>query len=232
MPNALLRQVVRAALSAATRQAPPRALRTLLEVDRDLTGLIDETALAYDGGVHVKHRLTGYDDFFVGRVKAGERVLDLGCGYGAVAHALVTRAGAHVVGIDLSADNITLARARYRHPDLVFVHGDARVALPADPVNVVVLSNVLEHLDDRVTFLRDVQAKVGPERWLVRVPAIDRDWRVPLRRELGLFAFSDPTHVTEYTREAFEAEMRAAGFRIRHLQVNWGELWAEVAADA
>jgi hypothetical protein len=57
---------------------------------------------------------------------------------------------------------------------------------------------------------------------------IDREWRVPLRRELGLFHFSDPTHHVEYTRESFEAEVREAGLRVVHLQVNWGEIWAEL----
>jgi hypothetical protein len=58
---------------------------------------------------------------------------------------------------------------------------------------------------------------------------IDRDWRVPLREELGEFHFTDPTHFTEYTRESFEREMAAAGFAVRELQINWGEIWAEVS---
>jgi hypothetical protein len=58
----------------------------------------------------------------------------------------------------------------------------------------------------------------------------NRDWRPALRQELGLYAYGDPTHFTEYTRESFESEMRDAGFVIRQLQVNWGEIWAEVAS--
>jgi hypothetical protein len=59
----------------------------------------------------------------------------------------------------------------------------------------------------------------------------NRDWRPPLREELGLYAYGDPTHFIEYTRESFEREMAQAGFRVRHLQVNWGEIWAEVSHD-
>ena len=232
MPDRLFRLGVRVALSAAARRAPPAALRTLLEIDRDLGGLIDETAMAYDGGVHAKHRLTAYHDFFVERVKADERVLDLGCGYGAVAHSIAARAHAHVTGVDLSAENIAKARAMFEHPRLTFVHGDALGALPREPVDVVVLSNVLEHIEHRAAFLREVQTRIRPARWLIRVPTIDRDWRVPLRKELGLAYFSDRTHFTEYTRASFEEELRAAGFRILHLQINWGEIWAEVVADA
>jgi hypothetical protein len=60
----------------------------------------------------------------------------------------------------------------------------------------------------------------------------DREWRVPLRKELGLYYFSDPTHFIEYTRDSFEREMAEARLDIVHLQVNWGEIWAEVRPRA
>jgi hypothetical protein len=51
-----------------------------------------------------------------------------------------------------------------------------------------------------------------------------------VRSELGLYAYSDPTHFTEYTLDSFEQEMRDAQLSITHYQVNWGEIWAEVHA--
>ena len=92
--------MVRLALQATTRQPPTRALRDLLEVETALDGLIDEAAAALDGGIHAKHRLTGYHEFFVARIRPGERVLDLGCGTGAVAFTLASRGGARVEGIE------------------------------------------------------------------------------------------------------------------------------------
>ena len=228
LPLALRRHAVRMGFNAFSTVAPDTALRELLALDRALSCVIDETAMRYEGGVHPKHRLTAYHDFFVKRVQAGERVLDLGCGYGAVASSLATRAGADVVGIDLDAANIAEARRRFAHPRITFVVGDATKALPPGRFNVVVASNVVEHVDDRVGLYRAVQECARPSRWLVRVPMIDRDWRVALRRELGLFAFSDPTHFTEYTRESFELEAAAAGLSPAHLQINWGEIWAEL----
>lgn len=216
------------AMYAASRGAAGPALRELLQLDANLGGLIDEAAMRYEGGVHPKHRLTRYHDFFVERVKPGERVLDVGCGYGAVAHSVASRAGAVVVGIDLDPANVEEARRRFAHPNLTFVRGDVTRDVPAERFGVVMASNLIEHLERRVEFYRGLQAAVRPARWLVRVPMIDREWRVPLRRELGLFHFSDPTHHVEYTRESFEAEVREAGLRVVHLQVNWGEIWAEL----
>lgn len=230
LPGPWLRWGCRIAFTAAAARPPRSAMRALLEIDDDLTGCIDQAALRYDDGVHVKHRLMDYHAFFVGRVRPGERVLDIGCGYGAVAYSLVTRAGTIVTGIDRNADSIALARRRFPHRDLTFIAGDALRDLPREPFETIVLSNTLEHIEHRVEFLVSVQSRVRPRRWLIRVPMLDRDWRVPLRRELGMFYFSDATHFTEYTRESFEAEMEAAGLGVRHLQVNWGEIWVEVSA--
>jgi SAM-dependent methyltransferase len=169
-----------------------------------------------------------YHDFFVDRINAGERVLDVGCGYGAVAFSMASRAGADVTGIDLSEANIAEARSRFTHPSLRFVCGIAPRDVPSGPFDVIVASNVLEHIDERQPFLQTIQKRTGAVRWLIRVPMANRDWRVPLRAELGLFAFGDPTHFIEYTRETFEQELDDAGFDVRHLQVNWGEIWAEV----
>ena len=229
MPAPVRRQAIRMGFHAAAAAPAREALGDLLALDTALAGLIDETAQRWEGGLHPKHRLTAYHEFFVGRVKQGERVLDVGCGYGAVAFSLASRAGATVTGIDLDPANIAMANARFRHGGLTFVTGDATREIPGGRFDVVVASNVIEHLERRVDFYRAVQERAQPARWLVRVPMIDRDWRVPLRRELGLPYFSDPTHETEYTRESFEAEVREAGFAIAHLQINWGEIWAELA---
>jgi SAM-dependent methyltransferase len=215
---------------AAATQPPREALRELLTMDADLSGQIDLAAMAYGKGVHVKHRLMRYHDFFVDRVHAGERVLDIGCGYGAVAHSVASRTGATVVGLDLVHDNVEKAQRLFQHERLSYVCGEAPHTLPAGPFDVVIMSNVLEHIEHRPDFLRTVQTAVAPARWLIRVPMFNRDWRPPLRQEVGLFPFGDPTHFTEYTLESFAAEMADAGFAIRHWQVNWGEIWAEVTA--
>lgn len=230
MPSSLRRRVIQLGLEASAAGAPRDGLRRLLTIDDDLTGLINQLALGYDDGVHAKHRLMKYHDFFVERIAPGDRVLDVGCGYGAVAHSIAQRTGATVVGIDADAGNVATARRRFPHPSLEFIEGTAPGDVPATAVDVVVASNVLEHIDDRIGFLTQIQRRVTAKRWLIRVPMSDRDWRVPLRRELGLFAFSDRTHFTEYTRDSFVEEMERAGFAVRSIQINWGEIWAEVAA--
>jgi ubiquinone/menaquinone biosynthesis C-methylase UbiE len=227
---AFRRRLVQVVTRAAAAGAPDAALRELLTMESDLSGQVDLVSLAYGDGVHVKHRLMRYHDFFVERIRAGEHVLDIGCGYGAVAHSIASRSGADVTGLDMEPANLKKARQLFRHDRLTFTEGEAPRTLPQGRFDVIVLSNVLEHIEHRSEFLREVQARALPSRWLIRVPMFNRDWRPPLRRELGLYAYGDPTHYTEYTRESFEAEMADVGFIVKHIQVNWGEIWAEVAA--
>jgi 2-polyprenyl-3-methyl-5-hydroxy-6-metoxy-1,4-benzoquinol methylase len=229
LPSEARRRLVQLIVTGSASRQTASGLRELLQIDQDLTNAIDELAMVYGRGVHPKHRLMRYHDFFVERIRPGERVLDVGCGYGAVAHSIATRSAARVTGLDMSAENVAHARDRFSVPGLEFVVGRAPDVLPAGRFDVIVASNVLEHIEHRGEFLARIQEACAPKRWLIRVPMIDRDWRVPLRQELGLRHFGDPTHYIEYTRETFDREMTDAGFSIRHLQVNWGEIWSEVA---
>ena len=133
-----------------------------------------------------------------------------------------------MVGIDLSADHIAQARQRYAHPRAEYRVGDALQELPDGPFDVVILSSVLEHLPMRPAFLRRVQRVARPARFLIRAPLFDRDWRVPLKRELDVEWRLDLTHEIEYTLESFATEMASADLRITYQEVRWGEIWAEV----
>ncbi|MCU0513624.1 MAG: class I SAM-dependent methyltransferase [Anaerolineae bacterium] len=219
---------------AAARTTPDEALRLLLRLDNRLYALQGEYSVRYGAGTHTKHRHLNYHDFFVARIQPGEHVLDIGCGMGAVAYDVAERAGATVSGIDILAESIATARQRYAHPRVTYLVGDVLQGLPplTAPVQVVILSNVLEHLPDRAQFLRRVVATVQPQRLFIRVPLFERDWRVPLKKELGLEWRLDDTHETEYTLESYHAEMAAAGLTVTHLEVRWGEIWSVLVPAA
>lgn len=211
--------------SGASRLEPNEGLRRLLRLDDHLHERIDGLAIQLDDGVHAKHRLTGYHDFFTRHVGRGDRVLDVGCGKGELAHDLAVRTGAAVTGIDVSRPSLDFARARFTAPGLEFVEGNVLTWKPPHDYDVVLLSNVLEHIGPRVELLRRLRSAVHPDRFLIRVPSEERDWLVPLRKELGLPHFSDPTHETEYTVEQLRAELLDAGLGIEELVQRWGELW-------
>ena len=207
---------------------PGIILRLLFRLDQWLYFLQGQVAIVYGGGIHTKHSQIRYHDFFVERIEANEMVLDIGCGVGAVTYDIAENAGANVVGIDINPENISLAQKRHAHHQVEYFVGDALQAIPDRSFDVVVLSNILEHLPERSKFLHKVQQIAQPTRMLIRVPLFERDWRVPLKQELGVEWRLDPTHEIEYTIESFAEEMAAAGLEINHQEVRWGEIWAEV----
>lgn len=227
---ARLKRILRTSVTRSLNILPPdKVLRLLFRLDHWLYYLQGQMASAYGDGVHTKHRHIRYHDFFVARISPGERVLDVGSNNGAVSYDVAEKAGAYVVGIEIEPANVELARKMHPHPRIEYRLGNVLTDLGEEPFDVVILSNVLEHLPERPALLRRIQRLVHPSRILIRVPLFERDWRVPLKRELGVEWRLDPTHEIEYTLEEFADEMAAAGLKITHQQVRWGEIWAETA---
>ncbi len=220
--------LARAAKKRAARLSSDQALRFLFGIDQRLYAEMGKHAVRYGRGVHTKHRHMNYHRFFSQRIDSDERVLDIGCGIGAVAHHVATTCNAKVVGIDYSERNLEQARRQFSHPNVEYCLGDVTQGLPPGPYDVVILSNVLEHLAGRPEFLRRVVDATSARRMLIRVPLFERDWRVPLKKELGVDWRLDDDHETEYTLESFHEEMREAGLLVRHIEVRWGEIWSEL----
>ena len=60
------------------------SIKNLFLIKDKLDWIINERALKYGDGIHPKHKLTNYHQFFIDRIKNGQNVLDVGCGNGAV----------------------------------------------------------------------------------------------------------------------------------------------------
>ena len=137
---------------------------------------------------------------------------------------------AHVVAVDASPWMLEFARERFSHLNVTFVQADAVNYTPGEPVDVAILSNVLEHIEPRIELLRSLRERAGARRLLIRVPARERDWTVPLRQEVGLPHFSDPEHKLEYDPQLLRDELAEAGWQMGEPQLNWGEIWVEASA--
>ncbi len=186
---------------------------------------IDETAIRAHGGIHPKHDLVNYHEFFLLHLKPGMRVLDVGCGMGTVAWHLAQN-GMKVTGVEIDTTKVELAVRRYKHENLKFVNADATVA-SLGPTDAVILSNVLEHLEKRSEFLRKLADSSKASLFLIRVPSSMRHWQVPMRESLGISSYNDPTHKIEYTVEQLNAELQQGGLSITTHELCWGEIWAK-----
>ena len=204
------------------------SFKNLFEIKDKLDWVINDLSMSYGKGEHPKHRLTKYHDFFVQRISGSDKVLDIGCGYGAVARSI---ANAHptceVLGVDMDSGRLNQAIKASNFPNLNYLLADATKDIPEDEWDVVILSNVLEHISNRVDFLKKVKTQVNPKKFLIRVPNFERDWQMALRKELGANYFSDADHKIEHTVLEFESDITNAGLSILSISTPWGEIWAE-----
>ncbi len=185
-------------------------------------------AVRAEGGLHPKHRLMRYHDFFVDRVESQDHVLDIGCGNGALAYDVAGKASS-VVGIEIHPKYQEYWNGRYKRENITYHLGDATTFDFGMTFDKVLLSNVLEHIEDRQAFLLRIK-RLAPV-FLLRVPMINRDWVTPYKKELGMYWKCDPTHFIEYTFDVFSRELEDAGYIIESYSIQFGEIWAVVKSQ-
>ncbi len=155
---------------------------------------------------------------------AGRTVLDVGCGGGLLAEPLA-RLGGRVTGIDLAARALEAARRHALHTDLAV---DYRLEAAEDVANrgerfdVVVASEVIEHVADQPAFVATLAALTAPGGLLVlttlnRTPRAYAEAIVGAEYVLGWL----PRGTHDWRRFVRPAELaswlRAAGFAVDRL---------------
>lgn len=155
-------------------------------------------------------------------LRRGDRVLDLGCGLGRHAIALAIEKPIKVVAVDLSHQDICVARRRWQEAcavDSVVSMGDVtfccahahRLPFADDSFDVVVFSEVLEHLPDYGHALAEVRRVLRPAGLLgLSVPC---EWPEKLCWALSFEYTAEPGgHVRVFKRKLLLREMHALGF--------------------
>jgi len=139
----------------------------------------------------------------VGRPVRGTRVLEIGCGEGAVALELQRR-GFTVEGAEVSASGAEAARSR----GLTVMHYDGE-ELPHDDdaFDLAVLSHVIEHVANPRAVLAQAQRVA---RWVfVEVP-IEDTWRLP-----DDFEWTDLGHINTYSVKTARHLLQSSGIEVR-----------------
>lgn len=100
-------------------------------------------------------------------IREGERVLDVGCGYGASGRWLASSLGCHVTGVTVSAKQARLARRYDEQRGLVARTATLRADAARLPVtdaafDVVWSIECLEHLPDKPTFVHHAAVLLRP----------------------------------------------------------------------
>lgn len=165
-------------------------------------------------------------------VGAGERVLDVGCGTGALLEAVRERwPGAAGVGVDLSLEMLAVARRRLP-PEVGLVAGDAGLLPFADGAfDQATCTSALHHWAEPEVALAEVARVLRPGGRLVLTDWSDDDTRLRVfSRLLRLF---DRSHQRSYRAAEAARLLEVAGFRVervRHFRAGW--VWGMMTLSA
>jgi SAM-dependent methyltransferase len=169
-------------------------------------------------------------EFILENISSGDSVLDLGCNSGDLSF-FISEKAKMVVGIDHDAMVIENAKRNYKKENLSFIHADALSYLKQNTQNfdVLILSHILEHLDEPQKFLNDF--KTYFKRIYVELPDFDKSYLNHYRKDLGSsFIYTDDDHVSEFDRMEMIELLKACGLKIVKAEYRFGiqKIWCEV----
>ena len=183
-------------------------------------------------GTHPKHDIIEYEKWFADNVDKNDIILDIGSNKGFMVDSLSEKVN-YVYGIEIEKNLFNEAQLNVDKPNVEFICFDATIYDYSEckEINVVTLSNVLEHIENRVAFLKKIIKQVPwssncNKKLLIRVPMIDRDWITMYKKKIGVEYRLDKTHFTEYTFLQFDDELNKSGIEIINYHIRFGELYA------
>ncbi len=188
-------------------------------------------AILLNDGMHPKHNILEYKKWFVDNIGKNTVVLDVGCNTGLMAYSMSKKAS-YVYAIDINCRHIQVARKNHMSNNVNYICSDATTYdySQCKLIQMVTLSNVLEHIEYRVDFLKKLINQIpwanNSKTLLIRVPMLDREWISVYKKEIGVEYRLDNTHFIEYTYESFKKEMDEAKIDILSHHVKFGEIYA------
>jgi SAM-dependent methyltransferase len=214
------------------KQIASRIIRIALKLHNYSYKLSSLLAISVNEGKHPKHRIMQYKEWFLDNINKDDVVLDVGCNTGMMPEVMSQKA-TFVYGVEIEQLHVEVARSLRQKDNIEYICADATIHdySKCMPVDIVTLSNVLEHIEYRVDFLKKLIKQItwknkDNKQLLIRVPMIDREWIAIYKKELGLEYRLDNTHFIEYTFEQFKNELTQSEVEILSYHIKFGEIYA------
>lgn len=148
---------------------------------------------------------------------APRRVLEIGCGIGASAWRMARAwPSAEVIGTDLSAASIEVARTCFQRSNLEYESGAAQEQLIGGTFDLVVLMDVYEHIPraDRPALHAGLRDLLSDEsRLVITVPGVLLQQHDRVRNPAGLQPVDEPVTPADVMRLAEETRTRLLYYR-------------------
>jgi 2-polyprenyl-3-methyl-5-hydroxy-6-metoxy-1,4-benzoquinol methylase len=162
-----------------------------------------------------KYVQLNYLPYFEGYSRDSVQVLEIGCNKGFLLAALATFGFRRLKGIDLSPDDIQLAKQLVPQAELLCVDAENHLEGQMEAYDLVILKAVLEHVSKEkiVPFLTTIRNTLKPGGMIV-IDVPNMDWLMAHHER-----YMDFTHEVGFTRESLAQVMRNV---FRDVQVTKG----------
>lgn len=161
------------------------------------------------------------------------RILDIGCGTGSLTIAATRGADARVTGVE--PDPLRAELARKRGIEVVCAIADQALLKKLGSFDVIILSDVLEHLAEPAELLAQLRSSLAPDgRIIASVPNVAH-WTVRLQLLIGKFDYQpagimDATHLRWFTRYSLRKLFERCGYRVVSVTPTAGAWMPQYAA--
>lgn len=171
-------------------------------------------------------------DFIQKQISPLDNVLDLGCNLGEISNKIAEFSN-QVVGVDYNNDLITIAKTKYKKPNLNFICTDAFSYLEKtnEKFDVIILSHILEHIDNPEMFLK----KCIPyaKKIFIELPDFEKTYlnyyRSAMNNKLN---YTDVDHIWEFNRTELFSLINGVGLKVIDCEFKFGviKVWCETTS--
>lgn len=167
---------------------------------------VESDALNVEAAIHLARYSAAYS------FAQGARVLDVACGEGYGSNLLAQAGATEVVGVDISADAIDVARSRFESSKTTFKCDDAMTlsSLSGKKFDLIVSLETFEHVPNAIGFLTNL-LKFAHEKTIFVISCPNDNWYYPRPEQ------SNPFHTKKY----FFEEFREASCSVLGNDVAW-----------
>lgn len=167
--------------------------------------------------IHPKH-LINKRPWFLNYLSKNDIILDLGChnGQNTIKAAKIVQ---EAVGVEIDEESLSFARfqqglKKVKNVTFNFGNLEKKLNFKNNYFDKVLLLDVLEHLTNRDSILKEVRRILKPDGFLLlAVPNRETTWK-KLQRSVKITSFSDPDHKIEFSENSIKNLLKRSKFKI------------------
>ena len=154
-------------------------------------------------------------------------VLDIGCATGKLGQKLKQEKNCYLIGIENDEEKAKLAQSRLDKVIVADIEETNNIPLPINHFDIIVFADVLEHLKNPETILRNFKQYLKENgHVIISIPNV-ANWTLRLKLLCGKWDYKqrgllDKTHVKHYTLKTAKELIQNAGYNIESLTCTSG----------